>query len=142
MGDAGRLGWICGGALAAALILVACTEVVPPPISGAKLFQDNCQACHGSGGRGDGPLANDLPRRPADLTGIAARNDGVFPMAGVMSTIDGYSRRDDMRSVMPEMGEVFAEGPLVRVDTGDGIMTPAPEGLVALADYLRTLQRP
>lgn len=142
MGDGGQLGWMCGGALAAALILVACTDVVPQPISGAKLFQDYCQACHGASGRGDGPLANDLKRRPADLTQIAARNGGVFPMARVMSTIDGYTRRDDLGSVMPEMGEVFGEGPLVRVDTGDGILTPAPEGLVALADYLRTLQKP
>lgn len=142
MGNAGRLGWICGGAMVAGLALVACTEVMPQPIAGAKLFEDYCQACHGSGGRGDGPMAKDLKRRPADLTGIAARNGGTFPMARVMSTIDGYTRRNDMRSIMPEMGEVLADGPLVQVDTGDGIMTPAPEGLVALADYLKTLQKP
>jgi putative copper export protein/mono/diheme cytochrome c family protein len=35
---------------------------------GAPLYAQNCTACHGASGRGDGPLANTLPIRPADLT--------------------------------------------------------------------------
>ncbi len=124
------------------LVLVACTEVAQTPVSGKKLYEDYCQTCHGAGGRGDGPLANDLTKRPADLTRIAARNGGEFPMARVMSTIDGYTRRDDLNSIMPELGGLFADGPMVRVDTGDGILTPAPESLVALADYVKSLQEP
>ncbi|MEZ5887203.1 MAG: hypothetical protein R3D56_10020 [Paracoccaceae bacterium] len=41
---------------------------------------------------------------------------------------------------MPEMGQVFQDSPTVIVDTGDGIETPVPETLLALADYLRDLQ--
>ncbi len=58
-----------------------------------------------------------------------------------MSTIDGYTRRSDRASVMPELGVVLQEGPLVLVDTGDGIMTPTPANLVALANYLESLQK-
>jgi putative copper export protein/mono/diheme cytochrome c family protein len=35
---------------------------------GEALFGPNCAACHGAGGRGDGPLAKTLPIPPADLT--------------------------------------------------------------------------
>jgi putative copper resistance protein D len=35
---------------------------------GAPLYAENCAACHGATGRGDGPLAGKLSIRPADLT--------------------------------------------------------------------------
>ncbi|MGA3401925.1 MAG: CopD family protein [Acetobacteraceae bacterium] len=35
---------------------------------GGNTFAANCAACHGAEGRGDGPLASQLPLRPADLT--------------------------------------------------------------------------
>ena len=36
--------------------------------SGRRLFAEHCAACHGTGGRGDGPAADSLLQRPADLT--------------------------------------------------------------------------
>jgi putative copper export protein/mono/diheme cytochrome c family protein len=35
---------------------------------GGKIFAANCAVCHGAEGHGDGPLASQLPVRPADLT--------------------------------------------------------------------------
>jgi mono/diheme cytochrome c family protein len=35
--------------------------------AGQKLYNANCLTCHGSGGRGDGPGAAALEKRPADL---------------------------------------------------------------------------
>ncbi|HEB78156.1 MAG TPA: cytochrome c [Methylothermaceae bacterium] len=35
---------------------------------GESIYRQHCQSCHGPGGRGDGPLAADLPHPPADLT--------------------------------------------------------------------------
>src|SRR5829696_5967040 len=35
---------------------------------GAAIFTANCIACHGTGGRGDGPAAAELDPTPADLT--------------------------------------------------------------------------
>jgi mono/diheme cytochrome c family protein len=119
-------------------VLFACTP--PPAVTGRALYSDFCASCHGDGGRGDGPAAAGLGKAPADLTQISARNGGAFPMVRVMSTIDGYTRRGDRSSVMPELGPALQEGPLVMLDTGDGVRTPTPSNLVALAEYLRSIQ--
>lgn len=127
----------------AAMGLAMLSACVPKPAvtaSGHDLYTTFCQSCHGEGGKGDGPLAADLAKKPADLTRIARRNGGKFPLAKVMSTIDGYTRKNDHGSIMPEMGLVLQDGPMTTVDTGDGIETPVPASLLALADYLRGLQ--
>jgi mono/diheme cytochrome c family protein len=128
-------------------LTLACVTAVlsgcyPPEANrpGRALFEDYCVACHGSTGRGDGPAAAGLPSQPADLTRISDRNGGVFPMARIMSVIDGFTRSRHGGQVMPEFGEILGDGEMVLTDTGDGIQTPAPAGLVALADYLRSIQ--
>ena len=123
-------------------VLAACVPAEPAPLSGRALYSEFCQVCHGASGKGDGPLAKDLNKRPADLTRIAERNGGDFPLIKVMSTIDGYTRKNDHGSIMPEMGLQFQGGRMVRIDAGDGIETPVPESLLALAQYLRSLQHP
>lgn len=123
-------------ALIAILTLAACAREEVPIDAGRALFVENCAACHGMGARGDGPLADGMRPRPADLTQIAARNGGIWDMAAVMSRIDGYRQEGGS---MPEFGAVL-EGPTVMVDTGDGIETPAPQPLFELADFLRRIQ--
>ncbi|WP_208353308.1 c-type cytochrome [Pseudaestuariivita rosea] len=98
-----------------------------------------CAGCHGDTGRGDGPAAAGLPIAPPDLTTLSARNGGEFPMVEVMSTIDGYSRGDHY-GAMPKFWPRL-EGELVMVETEPGVMTPTPRRLVALAEYLRTIQQ-
>ena len=56
---------------------------------GAVLFGRYCASCHGAGGKGDGPVAAVLRAKPADLTGIAARRDGEFPLLEIAAFIDG-----------------------------------------------------
>jgi mono/diheme cytochrome c family protein len=126
--------------VALGLLPMACAP--EQQVSGRALFETYCVSCHGPQGKGDGPAAEGLGKKPADLTGIAARNGGAFPTVRVMSTIDGYSRRNDRGSLMPELGIALQEGPLVMFDTGDGQATPTPVNLVALAEYLRSIQRP
>ena len=41
---------------------------------GKKLFEENCAACHGPSGRGDGPAAASLKPRPADLAMMAGHH--------------------------------------------------------------------
>lgn len=45
---------------------------------GQQLFAQNCAICHGTGGKGDGPLGQNLTPRPADLTGshLMTHTDG------------------------------------------------------------------
>jgi mono/diheme cytochrome c family protein len=117
-------------ALATAALLAAC--VAPPPDTsatrGAALYDAACAACHGSGGSGGSAPA---------LTGLAAAPGG-FDRVAVMSRIDGYTRRGH-GSAMPEFGAAL-EGETVLVDTGDGVMTPTPAALVALAAHLESVQ--
>jgi mono/diheme cytochrome c family protein len=127
-------------ALPATLTIAAACAPPPEKSSGQDLYAEFCVACHGVSGKGDGPDAAVLARKPADLTKLAARNGGTFPMMDVLSTIDGYTRARHGNLTMPEFGVMMEDQPSVMVDTGDGILTPTPEPLAALADYLRTLQ--
>lgn len=112
------------------LVLAACTE--ERVADGAKLYVEQCAACHGTSGIGDGPLAEGLDRKPSNLTTIAARNAGVFDRDAVMSQIDGLHRAAD--SAMPEFGE-SGMGDIIMVES-----TPVPAELYALANYLEGLQ--
>lgn len=124
---------------AALLGLLAACNTQPPVPDAATFYADNCAGCHGATGRGDGPAAEAQAEKPADLTRISARNGGVFPKVRVMSQIDGYSRAG--HGMMPEFGEILM-GETMLVDTGDGVMTPAPVRLVALTAYIADLQQP
>lgn len=39
----------------------------PSIVRGAQIYAANCTLCHGVGGRGDGPAAASLPRKPSNL---------------------------------------------------------------------------
>ncbi|MFL6194632.1 MAG: c-type cytochrome, partial [Thermoanaerobaculia bacterium] len=56
---------------------------------GAQAFGVYCASCHGLGGEGNGPMAEALKDRPADLTGIRERNGGAFPKDRLAAVIDG-----------------------------------------------------
>ena len=130
-------------ALAAGLGLIgtlaACiqTSTMPEANEGRRLYVENCAQCHGPLGRGDGPVAKDLTRAPSDLTRLA--ENGAFPRARVLSSIDGYHRAELPGQQMPEFGALL-QGETVPVDTGDGLMTPTPRPLAALLSYLESIQ--
>jgi mono/diheme cytochrome c family protein len=48
--------------------------------AGAKIFQLNCEACHGASGHGDGPAGQVLEPRPKNLPELAktAADDYIF----------------------------------------------------------------
>lgn len=77
------------------------------PIGKAR-YEQYCSGCHGVDGKGDGPLANLLTVKPADLTSLAKANAGNFPGTKVLRAIDG---RDTIRahgtSDMPIWGVNF-----------------------------------
>lgn len=57
--------------------------------SGKDRFGQYCAVCHGPGAKGDGPFANLMTTKPADLTILAKNNKGEFPFGHVYDTIDG-----------------------------------------------------
>lgn len=127
-------------ASAAVLLVAACTpEEMPQASDGRALFMENCAVCHGVDAKGDGTMARAMAKPPANLTLIAVRNGDVFPRAKVMSTIDGYAKSDINGPNMPEFGALL-EGDLVPFDSGDGVQTPTPRKLVALLEYIESIQ--
>lgn len=125
----------------AALGLVGCQEVAMPEAQDGKaLYAQNCAACHGASGRGDGPMARAMAKPPRDLTLISLRHGDTFPRAKVMSIVDGYTRSEIDLPGMPEFGDLL-DGELIPFDSGDGRMTPTPRKLVSLVAYLESIQQ-
>ena len=121
--------------------LLAAGSSLEAQSDGQLLYMENCAVCHGLSGRGDGPASISLGTAPEDLTQIAARRDGIWPMLEVMSIIDGYSRRTLPREDMPIIGD-FLEGEMIDFDTGNGLTTPTPINLIEVVNYLEMLQDP
>lgn len=59
------------------------------PDFGKREYLANCAVCHGKQGKGDGPFAEVLDVKVADLTTLSKQNGGVFPFARVYEIIDG-----------------------------------------------------
>jgi hypothetical protein len=53
-------------------------------------YQSSCETCHGADGKGKGPLSAQLKVPPADLTVLAKKNNGVFPVMHVYEVIDEH----------------------------------------------------
>jgi len=79
---------------------------------GKAEFLSSCAPCHGSDGKGTGPVRAALKVPPPDLTVLARKNNGVFPINSVYEIIDGrkaviaHGTRD-----MPIWGERYAPEP-------------------------------
>ncbi|MCB5199569.1 cytochrome c [Loktanella sp. TSTF-M6] len=120
------------------LVIIATAACAPEtePVDGMAAFQSQCAACHGANGQGmavsDGVVAPDLTR-------ISARNGGSYPADYVMSVIDGFNRGNHVSGVMPRFGDGDL-GPIIMTEE-DGNPVPVPAELLALSNYIETLQR-
>jgi len=130
--------------VAALLLSVAAIRAQTPPkiekvpikpttaSDAAKMFNSYCAVCHGQDGKGNGPAASALTKKPADLTQISARNGGKFPDVRVSRYIEGadevpaHGTRD-----MPMWGDLFRS--LDRETTALRVS--------ALTDYIKTFQK-
>ena len=83
--------------------------LVIPSMSGGDLFRFYCASCHGRDGKGDGPVAAALNRRPPDLTSIARRNSGRFPTDRVERFVTGDREPSAAHGSadMPVWGPIF-----------------------------------
>jgi mono/diheme cytochrome c family protein len=85
------------------------TPLVIPSLSGGDLFHFYCASCHGRDGKGDGPVASALNRRPPDLTAIAKRNGGRFPTDRLVQFVSGDREPASAHGStdMPVWGPIF-----------------------------------
>jgi mono/diheme cytochrome c family protein len=132
-------------ALLASLPHKASAQTVTGAELGRHEFETNCAICHGIDARGGGPMRPFLARVPADLTGLARRNGGVFPKDAVAELIDGRASVEPGphgTREMPIWGKVYRE-------QSDNQMRGMPfpsewtvrGRILALTDYLSTLQQ-
>lgn len=79
-------------------------------IQGPELYKAYCASCHGAGAKGDGPMTASLKVKPSDLTRIAARNGGTFPLMRIEKIISGESlpSAGHGSSQMPVWGPIFS----------------------------------
>ncbi len=109
---------------------------------GRQIYDAQCAVCHGLDAKGNGLYAASLKVPPADLTTLAQKNGGIFPVDRITKVIDGrteiaaHGSRD-----MPIWGARFAVNRAMHfID-----MPYDPEAYVrgkilALIDYLNRLQ--
>ena len=103
--------------------------------AGADLFRTYCAACHGTSARGDGPLADSMRRRPANLTEIAKRHGGSFPADLVFRTIDGRQPvRGHGGPDMPVWGDAFMRSAEIRDEAA------VRARIESLVNYLESIQ--
>jgi mono/diheme cytochrome c family protein len=96
-----------------------------------------CSGCHGKNAEGDGPLANSMKTKPADLTTFSQFYQGKFPTKLVRDTISGTATSRTIGQFhgpkdMPVWGKVF------RDQDGEFL---AARRIDALVDYLKSVQK-
>ena len=123
---------ICIGALVSAVVTVSMSDGghTESKESGQYWYSNYCASCHGTAGKGDGPVAKFLSGAPADLTKLAEANGGTFPSARIADVVDG--RREvgaHGTREMPVWGRAVRFGPTI-----------VRARVRAIVDYLSTLQ--
>lgn len=129
--------------LLAFTLLLALSATAPAADEGlgAEVYRDACAGCHGATGRGDGPRAPLLGVPVPDLTGLAARNDGVYDRARVVRLVDGREGLAAHGGPMPMYGGLLT-GPSAVLDAADGSPLATTVPILAVVDFVGTLQVP
>lgn len=97
-----------------------------------------CASCHGLSGTGDGPVADQLKIRPADLTRLSRRYDGAFPFEHVRRVIDGRPHPEaSIRAHGPAEMPVWGH----RFEIESASKHIARQRINRLTRYIQTLQR-
>ena len=107
---------------------------------GRALFRTHCATCHGADAKGQGPLAGALVLQPVDLTALAVRNGGDFPLQRVLKRIDGTDPLVSHGSPMPVYGPYFegVANTAMKLPSGQPVLVSQP--IADLVGYLQSVQ--
>lgn len=107
--------------------------------AGERSYRHYCAVCHGLDGKGKSDMAPLLKVKPADLTQLSAKRNGIFLFWDVYRAIDGrkeiwgHGPRD-----MPIGGTVLKE----EVDPDRGADLQAYARMLEIVYYLESIQAP
>ena len=117
---------ICGGAAASIILLAGSVspqkaESLPDlnpdttrliqSLDGSLLYKAYCATCHGTDGKGVGPMTEWLKIQSPDLTRMSIREGGMFPFARVQRIIAGEENITQGHGTreMPVWGPIFSQ---------------------------------
>lgn len=133
---------IVGTATLTALAAGGCMQALAEtPQLGLSHYEAKCAVCHGTDGRGGGPVANMLTEKPSDLTMMSKNNGGTFPFWTAYEIIDGrkgvgaHGTRE-----MPVWGKQFYQDSR-RATPGISTDTIVRGQIMELLIYLRSIQQ-
>ncbi len=107
---------------------------------GKREFDSKCAVCHGKDGKGGGPYSEQLKRNLPDLTTMARRNAGVFPVTRTYEVIEGAGAGHGTRD-MPVWGmdyTIQANDQLPDLPYNQALYVRTR--IMALLEYLNQLQ--
>ncbi|HSV82100.1 MAG TPA: cytochrome c [Ramlibacter sp.] len=108
---------------------------------GKREFEANCASCHGVSGKGGGPLVEWLKKSPPDLTMLAKKNGGVFPMSRLYEVIDGADVPSHGSREMPVWGRDYKiKAAEYYMDVPYDAEAYARTRILALLEYINRLQ--
>ncbi|MGJ4938669.1 c-type cytochrome [Bradyrhizobium sp. HKCCYLRH2015] len=135
-----------GQCFAVAVATVAMVAACWAQDAGKSDFAMSCAPCHGADGKGGGPVSTQLKSVPSDLTAIAKKNNGVFPVSSTYEVIDGrqailaHGTRD-----MPIWGYRYRPSQATQLSSGADASSFDPDSIarariLAIIDYLNRIQ--
>jgi mono/diheme cytochrome c family protein len=126
----------------AAVLSSGAVEAQPKSDLGKSEYYAKCAVCHGLSGKGEGSFGEVLKVNMPDLTLLAKRNGGVFPVDRVKMAIDGRATpRAHGTSEMPIWGTRYSVEAAPRYDDFRWDAEAFVQARVlALVDYLYRLQ--
>ena len=126
----------------AAVVSSGAVLAQPTTDLGKTEYYMKCAVCHGLSGKGEGSFGEVLKANMPDLTTIAKRNGGVFPVDRVKMAIDGRATpRAHGTSEMPIWGTRYSvEGAPRYDDFRYDSEAFVQVRVLALVDYLHRLQ--
>lgn len=105
---------------------------------GRQVYIQYCASCHGKDARGSGPVSPYLKIKAPDLTLLKKKNQGIYPMAKVMSAIDGSRAvRAHGDREMPVWGEIFRK----EAESAKYTELTSLLKIKIIAEYIATIQR-